>query len=111
MHTLFLGTVLLDQLAAAVHAVQDRLQREHDQEETHEHQAHDLLPAGEVRGDLEPADSDEVLGPDDSPHPPAVVIDHYAHAADVMKQRQMKLTLPTAMESLALMIRHILLQW
>ena len=35
MHTLSLGTVLLDQLAAAVHAVQDRLQREPDREEVH----------------------------------------------------------------------------
>jgi hypothetical protein len=40
MHTLSLGTALLDQLAAAVHAVQDRLQREHNQkEEAHERQS------------------------------------------------------------------------
>jgi len=45
--------VLLDQFAAAVRAVQDRLQREPDQQEAHECQAHDLLPAREVRGDLD----------------------------------------------------------
>ena len=85
MHALSLSTVLLVQLAAAVHAVQDGLQREYDKEEAHERQAHDLLPAREVRGDLEPADSDEVLGPDVSPHPPAVVVDQSARAADVQE--------------------------
>ena len=36
-----LGASLLDQLAAAVHAVRDRLQREHDQEEARVRQARD----------------------------------------------------------------------
>ena len=69
MHTLSLGTVLLDQLAAAVHAVRDRLLREHDQEEAHVCQAHEPLPADsdEALSSVSPHDL-QTTRPHDGPH-------------------------------------------
>jgi len=60
--------------------VQGRLWCEHDPEESHEHQVHDLLSAGEVRGGLGTAGNDGALGPDTLSQSPADLGPARAHA-------------------------------